>query len=132
MILGILVDAVWCLVASRAWIVAHAGCGHGVGIHTVLPDDENTRVNGLGAQHPGALTTDHGDDAIGDGEIHWAGAENIDQNPREPPPFIAGRFRIEFHRSAGGRLLISVMKHLLAIDVDTERRDAEEILDADG
>src|SRR5262245_47029841 len=81
---------------AGAWVVAHRGCGHGVGIHAVLTDDENSRMNRLGAEHPRALATNHGDDAVGDGEVYRTRAKNIDENSWQAPTFVPIRFRIEF------------------------------------
>src|SRR5215467_10167181 len=132
MILGILVHAIWSLVPARARVITHTGRSNGVGVHAVLADDEYSRMNWLGTQNPRALTTNHRDDAVGNGEIHRASTENIDENSRKPPSFVAGCFRIEFDGSTGGRLLIPVMKDLFSVFVDAEWRDAEQVFDADG
>src|SRR5208283_2191391 len=95
-------------------------------------DDEDSRMTGLGTKDPGALAANHGDDAVGDGEVHWARAENVDENAREPPAFVAGRLRIEFGGRAGRRLHVPVVENLLAIAIQAGWRNAEQVLDADG
>ena len=72
------------------------------------------------------------DDAVGDGQVHRARAENIDENAREPPAFVAGRLRIEFGGRAGRRLHVPVVENLLAVAIQASWRNAEQVLNADG
>src|SRR5690242_4191063 len=130
MILGILVHAVRRLMPARARVIAHTRCGDGVGVHAVLADDEYSRMNRLGTQNPWALTTNHRNDTVGDGEIHRARAENVDENARESPPFIATPLSIEFGGCARRSLYLPIVEDGFAIAVNAQRRNTEQVLDA--
>src|ERR1043165_7454926 len=127
--LGAFEDAIGRLMAASTGVVTHGGSGNRVGIHDVLSDDEYSGMTGLGTQDPWTLATDHGDNAIGDSEIHRARAKNIDQNARQAPAFVTVRVGIEFERRAGRRLHLPVMEDFLAIAINPKRRDAEHVLD---
>src|SRR5581483_4233686 len=89
-------------------------------------------MSGLGTQDPWSFASDHGNDAVGDREVHRARAENVDQNSGEPPAFVPVRLRIEFSGRAGRRLHLPIAEDGLPVAIQAHRRDAEEVLDADG
>ncbi len=103
-----------------------------VGIHAVPADDEDSRMTGLepSTHGPSPPTMETMPSAMA--RSTGRAPENIDQNSRQPPAFVAVRLRIEFGGSAGRRLHLSVVEDGLPVAVHAQRRDAEQVLDAEG